>query len=123
MGDPIKGAVFLNRVGSKTILINRSSTDGGGILSQANGVGGGQPVECLTNPLAAVSLQQEVPVVGHDAESKKLEGKLLERFFDAKFKPEVVCDRAKDGDLTGGSVADVQGVVTGDGACSSGHIG
>ena len=107
MGDPIKGAVFLNRVGSKTILINRSSTDGGGILSQANGVGGGQPVECLTNPLAAVSLQKEVPVVGHDAKGEKSEGKLLEHLFETYFKTNVVRGRVADGDLAGRTIADV----------------
>ena len=105
--DPVKRPVFLHGVGSESVLINSAAAGRTVVLAQPDGMGGGQPMECLADHFSRFPLKEEMPVVGHDAKGEKSEGKLLEHLFETYFKTDVVRGRVADGDLAGRTIADV----------------
>ena len=80
MGDPVKGAIPLDGISAKAILIDRSSADGAGVLSVADRVGCAEPMHALNDVLAGIALEEEMPVVRHDAKGKKVEAETFLAF-------------------------------------------
>ena len=121
--DPVKRPVFLHRIGSKPVLIDSASPGRAVVLAQSDGMGGGQPMEGLADLFAGFPLEQEMPVVGHNAEGEKAKGKLLEHLLQADFEADVVRNGVIDGDLAGRPVADMEWLLAGDLSGSAWHKG
>jgi len=92
VGYPVESAVALDRISPKAILVNGAAADGRGVTPKSHCMGGAKPVQPLDDLLASIPLDQKVPVVRHDAERKKAQGKTLNHFFQAGFESEVVRD-------------------------------
>ena len=123
MSHPVKFSVFLHGVGSEAVLINSAAAGRTVVLAQPDGMGGGQPMECLADHFSRFPLKEEMPMVGHNAEGEKAKGKLLEHLLEADFEAEVVRDGVIDGDLAGGPVADMKWLLAGDLSGSAWHKG
>lgn len=81
VGDTVKGAVTLNGVSTKPILIHGASSDGPGVLSKADRMSGAEPMKALRDLLTGIALDEEVPVVWHYTERKEPKRKFFQHFL------------------------------------------
>ena len=123
VSDSVKRPVFLHGIGSKSVLIDSASPGRTVVLAQSDGMGGGQPMEGLADLFARFSLEEEMPMVGHNAEGEKVEGKLLKHLLEADFEADVVRNGVINGDLAGRPVADMERLLAGDLSGSTWHKG
>lgn len=123
MSNPIKDSAPLHWIRPKPVLINRTAADRSSVPPKSHRMRGPQPMQSFEDIVAGVSFDQEVVVVGHDAKSKKSEGKLLEHFFQAGFEANVVRNGVENRDLGCRAIAYMEGVSSWNLARSTWHIG
>jgi len=123
VGNPVKRAVSLHRVGPKPVLIDSASPGRTVVLAQPDGMGSGQPMEGFADLFTGFPFKKEMPMVRHNAEGEKVEGKLLKHLLEADFEADVVRNGVINGDLAGRPIANMERLLTGDLSGSTWHKG
>ena len=123
VSDPVKRPVFLHGIGSESVLINSASPGRTVVLAQPDGMSRGQPMEGLTDLLAGWPLEEQMPMVRHNAEGEKAKRELLKHLLQADFEADVIRDGLINGDLAGGPIANMERLLAGDLSGSAWHKG
>ena len=90
MSDLVKSLIFPDQMSPESALVNGPSSPSLRTAAPADGMGRAQPMESLGEHSWLLSLCQQVPVIGHQAEGKDFNGERLQHFPEGLFKKEIV---------------------------------
>ena len=99
VGHAVKGPVTLNGISTKPILIHGASPDGSGVLAEADRMSGAKPMKALSDLLTGIALDEEVPMVWHNAERKEPKRKFFQHFLKTRLEANVIRRGVEDLDL------------------------
>ena len=109
-------------MGSKAILVHGTISAGVIYFSPADSLGRTKPVKHFANRHRFLAAQKHMPVVGHEAKSKKIDGVFGERFSQGFYHLSVIEFIEKHLRLLCGTITDVNNLTRGTFSRFSWHI-